>query len=85
MFLKWLSGQGSKNNVLKLTSDNGFLKFCEPVGCESAWYAKGHRFDPDVWQHSFMDIGHEVIFYGHSLLSADSRRAVVSFCIVNVH
>ena len=41
------------------------------VGSASAWYADGRRFDPQVRQNSFVD-------FGHSLLSADSRRAVVS-------
>ena len=42
-------------------------------------------FDPcRVWQHSFLEIDDE-IFPGHSLPSADSRRAVVSFWSKNVH
>ena len=31
------------------------------VGCMSAWYADSHGFDPWVRQHSFMEIGHEII------------------------
>ena len=31
------------------------------VGCMSAWYADGRGFDPHVWQHSFVEIGHEII------------------------
>ena len=31
------------------------------VGCASAWYADGRRFDPQVRQHSFVDIDHEII------------------------
>ena len=31
------------------------------IGCASAWYADGHRFDPHVRQHSFVEIGHEII------------------------
>ena len=32
-----------------------------------------------------MEIDHEIFFYGHSLPSADSRRAVVSLWEKNVH
>ena len=46
----------------------------------------GDQFDPRwVWQHSFMEIDHEIFSKGHSLPSADSRRAVVSFWQKNVH
>ena len=38
-----------------------------------------------VLQHSFMEIWSWNIFYGHSLPSADSRRAVISFWQKNVH
>ena len=31
------------------------------VGCASAWYVDGHRFDPRVQQHSFVEISHEII------------------------
>ena len=31
------------------------------VGCASAWYSDGRGFDPPVRQHSFVDIGHEII------------------------
>ena len=31
------------------------------IGCTSAWYADDRRFDPHVQQHSFMEIGHEII------------------------
>ena len=31
------------------------------VGCASAWYADGCGFDPHIRQHSFMEIGHEII------------------------
>ena len=30
-------------------------------------------------QHSFVEIDHEIVCYGHSLSSSDSRSAVVSF------
>ena len=36
-------------------------------------------------QHSFVEIGSWNIFYSHSLPSADSKRAVVSFWGKNVH
>ena len=31
------------------------------VRCTSAWHADGPEFDPQVQQHSFFEIGHEVI------------------------
>ena len=31
------------------------------VGCASVWYAGGHGFDPHVRQHSFVEIGHEIM------------------------
>ena len=31
------------------------------VGCSFAWYSDGLKFDPPVWQHSFVEIGHEII------------------------
>ena len=31
------------------------------VGCASARYADSRGFDPQVRQHSFMEIGHEII------------------------
>ena len=37
------------------------------------------------WKHSFMDICSWNIFWGHSLPSTDSRRAVVSFWQKNVY
>ena len=40
---------------------------------------------PSGRQHSFVEIWSWNIFYDHSLLSADSRRAVVSFWRKNVH
>ena len=33
----------------------------------------------------FLEIDHEIFFYGYSLPSSDSRRAVVSFWRKNVH
>ena len=43
------------------------------------WWSGGRRFDPRlVWQHSFVEIDHEIF-------SADSRRAVVSLWQKNVH
>ena len=31
------------------------------IGCASAWYVDGGRFDPSVRQHPCMEIGHEII------------------------
>ena len=31
------------------------------VGCASDWYSGGRWFDPPVRQHSFMEIGNEII------------------------
>ena len=42
-----------------------FLQFGIPLSvsqASSSWYSGGHRFDPLVWQHSFVEIGHEIIF-----------------------
>ena len=45
----------------------------------------GRGFDPHVRQHSFVEFGHENHVYGHSLPSAESRRAVVNNWRKNVH
>ena len=56
------------------------------IGCPSNWWSGGCGFDPPPgWQHFFVEIWSWNIFYGHSLSSADSRRAVVSFWRKNVH
>ena len=55
------------------------------IGCADAWYANGHGFDLHVRQYSFVEIGHKKQFYSHSLPSADSRRAVVSYWRKNLH
>ena len=37
---------------------------CRPgstVGCTSDWCSGCRGFDPPVWQHSFMEIGHKII------------------------
>ena len=58
---------------------------CRSVGCASRLWSGRPRFEPCwVWQHFRRD-GSWIIFYGHSLPSADSRRAVVSFWGKNVH
>ena len=52
----------------------------------SDWRPGGRGFNPRRGrQHSFVEIDHEIFLYGHSLPSADSRRAVVSFWQKNVH
>ena len=40
---------------------------------------------PLGWQHSFVEIEHEIFSMINSLTSADSRRIVVSFWQKNVH
>ena len=35
-----------------------FAGHSSSVGCGSAWYADGRRFNPYVWQNSFVEIGH---------------------------
>ena len=56
------------------------------VGCASDWWSGGCGFDPrrvdNILSWAF---DHEIFFYGHSLPSADSKRAVVSFWRKNVH
>ena len=43
-------------------------RYCKPgaVACSdllaSIWYAAGRVFDDDVLQHSFVEIGHEILF-----------------------
>ena len=32
------------------------------VGYTSAWYADGRGFDPHVWQHSFVEMGHKIVY-----------------------
>ena len=55
------------------------------MAAPSDWRLGGHGFNPRRGrQHSFVEIDQN-IFYGHSLPSADSRRAVVSFWRKNVH
>ena len=54
------------------------------VGCASEWRPGGLGFDPRRGrQYSFVEIDHEI--FSHSLPSADSRWAVVSFWRKNVH
>ena len=40
---------------------------------------------PPDRQHSFLRIDNEIFSMVYSLSSADSRRAIVSFCLKNVH
>ena len=51
------------------------------VGCVSDWHSGSCGIDPQVPQHSFMEIGHEVI----SLPAADSSRAVVGYWRKDMH
>ena len=57
------------------------------VGCASAWYADGCRFDPHVRQHSFMEISHEIIstavlnLIQEGQLSVTGERMCTKFCL----
>ena len=52
----------------------------------SDWRPGGRGFNTRRGlQHSFVEIDREIFSTGHSLPSADSRRAVVSFWWKNVH
>ena len=53
------------------------------VRCISDWYS-GRGFNPPVLQHSFMEIGHEIISTA-ILATAYSRKAVFSYWQKDVH
>ena len=55
------------------------------IGSVSAWHASGPEFDPHVRHFLSWRLGHVKYFYGHSAVSVDSRRAVVSYWQRNVH
>ena len=55
------------------------------ISCTSNWWSGGCKFDPHQVQQFFRRDWSWNIFYGHSLPSADSRRASVSFWQKNVH
>ena len=65
-----------------------FVSFCfciilctgpaSSVGCASAWYADHRGFDHPARQHSFEEIGHEII-------STAFRPSVVSYLRKDVH
>ena len=78
---------GTISDISQLSIPVDFAGRNSSDGCASAWYADGRGFDPHVRQHSFVEVCHEINlnFYGHSLPSADSRRAVVSHWRKNVH
>ena len=40
---------------------NFIARHSSSVGCTSAWYVDDSGFDPLVQQHSFIEIGHEII------------------------
>ena len=44
--------------------------------CPTGDQAVAGSIPAPVWQHSFVKIDHKNVFYGHSLPSTDSRRAV---------
>ena len=60
-----------------------------PTGDRGGGGGGGRGFYPRrVLQHSYVEIGHEIswnIFYGHSRPSAESKNAIVSFWLRNVH
>ena len=74
---------------IKLALCTGIIVICfgaglgGSFGCASNWRPGGCGFDPHRGrQHSFVEIDHEIC---HSLPSADSSRADVSFWRKNVH
>ena len=80
---RWCSYKFSK-------SWNGFNDHKEPAlvaqfGCASDVIRRLWVRPPPDRQRSFVEIWSWNIIYGHSLPSADSRRAVVSFWRKNVH
>ena len=60
----WLYIQSQPGTVAR-------MHVCIPA---SACYVDSHGFDPHIQHHSFVEIGHEINFYGHSLPSTDSRN-----------
>ena len=51
-----------------------------------ALYDGGCGFDLHIRQHLFLgDFGHEIVFYGYSLPTADSCRTIVSYWRMAVH
>ena len=61
-------------------------------GCASDWRLAGRTGDQEVAASTPIEVGNILswrlimkYFYGYSLPSADSRRAVVSFWLKNVH
>ena len=55
------------------------------AGCGSDWWSGGYGFDPAGVATFFRGDWSWNSFYGHSLPSADSRRAFVSFWWKNLH
>ena len=55
------------------------------VGCAVRLETRRSRVQPLLRSATFFHGDDHEIFYGHSLPSADSRRAVVSFWRKNVH
>ena len=54
------------------------------TGCVSAWYVDGRRFDPHIWQHSFVEFGLEII--STALLSLSPiQEGQLSVTAENVH
>ena len=49
------------------------------IRCTSTWYTDLRGRSAGPAKHSFMQIGHEIIFYNHSLPTADSSWAVASY------
>ena len=56
---KFSDRQEGRTVVLKERTDQAGRS--SSIGCTSTWYADGHRFDPRVRQHSFMEFDHEII------------------------
>ena len=85
-----LATGGDDGKVCWFENSNCYSLLCDkslevrpgPLGQSDApsnWCSGGRGFDPCVWQHSFVEIWSWNNFYGHSLSTAYSSRAVDSY------
>ena len=81
-------GQGCSvetNIIVSLWHKWKYTRRGSSIGSEFAWHASGTELDPHVRHILSWRLGSWKHFYGHSLFSTDSRRAVVSYWRKNVH